>query len=108
LPDEVTQQILAEIEEPGRLADLVAGYIDIPAAERQLLLETLSVEGPSPAHACSRSEQIGVLSPRRTSSPSPGRARRPPAENFLREQLKTIQKELGEGDEGKNAEDLKE
>ena len=36
--------MLAEVDEPGRLADLVAGYIDIPPAERQALLETLSVE----------------------------------------------------------------
>ena len=32
LPDEVVEQILAEVDEPGRLADLVAGYLDIPVA----------------------------------------------------------------------------
>src|SRR5205823_5024733 len=42
LPDEVVDQILAEVDEPGHLADLVAGYVDIPVAERQRLLETLS------------------------------------------------------------------
>src|SRR6266542_972576 len=44
LPEEAVNQILAEVDEPGRLADLVAGYIDIQPAERQALLKTLSVE----------------------------------------------------------------
>jgi ATP-dependent Lon protease len=109
LPDEVTQQILAEIEEPGRLADVVAGYIDIPAAERQLLLETLSVEGRLRRTLVHVQRQIGVLSAQediksKVQAELGDRQR----EMFLREQLKAIQKELGEGDEGKNAEDLKE
>ena len=30
LPDEAVEQILSEVDQPGKLADLVAGYIDIP------------------------------------------------------------------------------
>src|SRR5918999_4362186 len=44
LPDEVVQQVLAGVNEPGKFADLVAGYIDITPPQRQTLLETLSVE----------------------------------------------------------------
>src|SRR6266568_4530776 len=44
LPEEVVRQVLEEVADPGRLADLVAGYLEIPPAERQGLLETLSVE----------------------------------------------------------------
>ena len=44
LPEEVVQQVLAGVNEPGRFADLVAGYIDITPPQRQALLETLSVE----------------------------------------------------------------
>src|SRR4051812_30962202 len=44
LPDEVVQQVLAGVNEAGRFADLVAGYIDITPPQRQMLLETLSVE----------------------------------------------------------------
>ena len=44
LPEEVVNQVLAGVDEPGRLADLVAGYLDISPAQRQVLLETLSVE----------------------------------------------------------------
>src|SRR5690349_16446428 len=35
LPDEVVEQMLQQVHEPGRLADLVAGYLDIQTPERQ-------------------------------------------------------------------------
>ena len=44
LPEEVVHQVLESVTEPGRFADLVAGYIDLSVAEKQGLLETLSVE----------------------------------------------------------------
>src|SRR5438477_148081 len=44
LPEDVVRQVLEGVADPGRLADLVAGYLEIPPAERQGLLETLSVE----------------------------------------------------------------
>src|SRR5256885_110943 len=44
LPEEVVRQVLEGVADAGRLADLVAGYLEIPPAERQGLLETLSVE----------------------------------------------------------------
>ena len=40
-PDEVVEQALSNADEPGRLADLVASYLEIPFAELQMLLETL-------------------------------------------------------------------
>ena len=43
-PDEVVSRVLASADEPGRLADLVASYLEVPHAERQILLETLSTE----------------------------------------------------------------
>ena len=48
LPEEVVQQVLAGVNDPGKFADLIAGYIDITPAQRQMLLETLSVEDGSP------------------------------------------------------------
>src|SRR4051794_15975380 len=44
LPEEVVQQVLEGVDDPGRLADVVAGYADLTKAQRQMLLETLSVE----------------------------------------------------------------
>src|SRR5690606_23708132 len=44
LPEEVVNQVLAGVNDAGRFADLVAGYIDITPPQRQSLLETLPVE----------------------------------------------------------------
>src|SRR5512140_1004980 len=44
LPEEAVANVLSEADDPGKLADLVAGYIDIPTPERQLPLGMLSVE----------------------------------------------------------------
>jgi ATP-dependent Lon protease len=108
LPDEAVEQILSEVDEPGKLADLVAGYIDIPAAERQALLETLSVEDRLRRVLVHVQRQIDVLSAQediqeKVKEELGGRQR----EAYLREQLKAIQKELGEG-EGAQEESLKE
>ncbi len=108
LPEEAVEQFLAQADEPGRLADLVAGYIDIPAADRQQLLETLSVEDRLRRVLVHVQRQIGVLSAQediqsKVKEQIGDRQR----EMFLREQLRAIQKELGEG-EGKDAADLEE
>ncbi|HEX7253547.1 MAG TPA: endopeptidase La [Thermoanaerobaculia bacterium] len=108
LPDETVEQVLAEVDEPGRLADVVAGYIDIPFAERQALLETLSVEDRLRRVLVHVQKQIDVLSVQediqsKVKEELGGRQR----EMYLREQMKAIQKELGEG-EGSDDESLKE
>ncbi|HEX7529283.1 MAG TPA: endopeptidase La, partial [Thermoanaerobaculia bacterium] len=101
-------QFLAQVDEPGRLADLVAGYIDIPTPERQQLLETLSVEDRLRRVLVHVQRQIGVLAAQediqsKVKEQIGDRQR----EMLLREQLRAIQKELGEG-EGKDAADLEE
>ena len=108
LPNETIDQILGEVNEPGHLADLVAGYIDIPVPERQALLETLSVEDRLRRVLVHVQRQIEVLSAQediqsKVKEEIGGRQR----EVYLREQLKAIQKELGEG-EGADDESLKE
>jgi ATP-dependent Lon protease len=100
--------VLAEVDEPGRLADLTAGYIDIPPVERQALLETLAVEDRLRRVLVHVQRQIDVLSAQediqeKVKEELGGRQR----EMYLREQLKAIQKELGEG-EGADDESLKE
>lgn len=109
LTDEIIRQILAGVEEPGNLADLVAGYLDIPVPEKQQLLETLAVEDRLRQVLVHVQRQISVLEAQqdlksKVEEEIGGRQR----EMFLREQLKTIQKELGEGSEGGGSEELKE
>jgi ATP-dependent Lon protease len=109
LPDDVVQQVLAGVNEPGKFADLVAGYIDITPAQRQMLLETLSVEERLRRVLVHVQRQIGVLDAQEDIKSQVqeelGERQR---EMFLREQLKTIQRELGEGDERDDLEELKE
>ncbi|MBL8113562.1 MAG: endopeptidase La [Acidobacteria bacterium] len=108
-PDEGIDQFLREAEEPGRLADLVAGYIDIPASERQVLLETLSVEERLRRTLVHVQRQITVLAAQediksKVQSEISDRQR----EMYLREQMKAIQKELGEdGGDDESLEELK-
>ncbi|MBS1118075.1 MAG: ATP-dependent proteinase [Deltaproteobacteria bacterium] len=99
IPDEAVEQMLAQVAEPGRLADLVAGYLDLPTTERQVLLETLSVEDRLRRVLIHVQRQHDVLSAQediqtKVKEELGGRQR----EAYLREQLKAIQKELGEGE----------
>jgi len=109
LPDEVVQQVLAGVNEAGKFADLVAGYIDITPPQRQMLLETLSVEERLRRVLVHVQRQIGVLDAQEDIKSQVqeelGERQR---EMFLREQLKTIQRELGEGDERDDLQELRE
>jgi ATP-dependent Lon protease len=108
LPEEVVNQVLAGVNEPGRFADLVAGYIDISPAQRQSLLETLSAEERLRRVLVHVQRQIGVLDAQEDIKSAVqeelGERQR---EMFLREQLKRIRQELGEDEEGDELEELK-
>jgi ATP-dependent Lon protease len=103
LPEEVVQQVLAGVNEPGRFADLVAGYIDINPSQRQALLETLSVEERLRRVLVHVQRQISLLDAQEDIKSQVqeelGERQR---EMFLREQLKQIRKELGEDEEGQS------
>jgi ATP-dependent Lon protease len=103
LPEEVVQQVLEGVDEPGRLADLVAGYTDVTKAQRQMLLETLSVEERMRRVLIHVQRQLSVIDAQQDIKSKVqeelGDRQR---EMFLREQLKAIQKELGEGEGGGN------
>src|SRR6184192_3419508 len=100
LPEDVVRQVLEGVADPGRLADLVAGYLEIPPAERQGLLETLSVEDRLRRVLVHVQRQIGVLD----AQEELGERQR---EMFLREQLKAIRKELGEENEVVEVDELR-
>jgi ATP-dependent Lon protease len=109
LPDEVVHQVLEGVDDPSRLADLVAAYTDVPAKQRQILLETLSVEERLRRVLVHVQRQLEVLVAQediksKVQEELGDRQR----EMFLREQLKAIQKELGEGDSGNEIEELRE
>src|SRR5881628_2098343 len=108
LPEDVVKQVLEGVSDPGRLADLVAGHLDIRPAERQKLLETLSVEDRLRRVLVHVQRQISVLDAQEDIKSQVqeeiGERQR---EMFLREQMKAIRKELGEEEEAAEADDLK-
>jgi ATP-dependent Lon protease len=101
LPDDTVEQMLAQLDdEPGRLADLVAAYLEVPVAERQSLLEALAIEDRLRRVLIHVQRQIEVMSAQeeiqsKVKEELGDRQR----EVYLREQMKAIQKELGEGDD---------
>jgi len=109
LPEEVVQQVLNGVNDPGRFADLVAGYIDIGHQQRQALLETLSVEERLRRVLVHVQRQISVLEAQEDIKSQVqeelGERQR---EMFLREQMKQIRKELGEEDDADELDELRE
>src|SRR5437667_260711 len=108
LPEEVVRQVLEGVTDPGKLADLVAGYLEIDAAERQALLETRSVEERLRRVLVHVQRQIGVLDAQeQIKSQVQEELGERQRELFLREQMKAIRKELGEEDEATEVEELR-
>jgi ATP-dependent Lon protease len=92
---------LQGVEEPGRLADFIAGVVDIPADEKQGLLETFDLK-------TRLDKLVGVLDRRievlKVSREIDERTRESITDvnrkHLLREQMRMIQKELGDDEEG--------
>jgi len=109
LPEEVVQQVLSGVSDPGRFADLIAGYLDITPAQRQVLLETLSVEERLRRVLVHVQRQIGVLDAQEEiKSQVQDEIGQRQREMFLREQLKTIRRELGEDEESDELQELRD
>lgn len=108
LPEEVVHQVLDSVTEPGKFADLVAGYIELSVPEKQGLLETLSVEERLRKVLVMVQRQISLLEAQEDIKSQVqeelGERQR---EMFLREQMKAIQKELGDDDQAKEIEELR-
>ena len=108
LPEEVIQQVLAGVHDAARFSDLVAGYVDITPVQRQTLLETLSVEDRLRRLLVHIQRQIGLVDAQEDIKSQVqeelGERQR---EMFLREQMKTIRRELGEDDESDDMEELR-
>ncbi len=109
LPEEVVHQVLDAVTDAGRFADLVAGYIELPVAERQGLLENLNVEDRLRRVLVHVQRQIGMIEMQEEIKSQVqeelGERQR---EMYLREQMKAIQKELGDDDQSKEITELRE
>ena len=108
LTEEVLENVLDSIQDPGQLADLVASQLDLAVGDRQLLLETLSVEERMRRALVHLQREIDMnrtqkLIQKQVNEELQGRQR----EMYLREQLKAIQRELGSDDDDNDLKELK-
>jgi len=102
LPDELPSQ-LAEIEEPARLADAVAGNISVKVSDKQaMLVESDPAKRLEMAFAFMEGELGALQVEKKIRSRVKRQMEKTQREYYLNEQLKAIQRELGtsEGDEG--------
>ncbi len=105
-PAELVNSIQA-IESPATLADTIASFLDVKPAEKQELLETAEIRERLERVSTHLMRRVEVLKLSRqieeqTKDAIDDRQR----EYVLREQLKQIQKELGEETQGEEAEEL--
>ena len=100
LPDEL-QNVLGAAEAPGVLADLIAGALPIlQTALRQELLETIGVAERLQRLVAALTKEAEVLElGSKIQSEAQSEMSKSQREYYLREQMKAIQKELGDGDD---------
>jgi ATP-dependent Lon protease len=92
--------IATNMEEPGRLADLTASNLDLKVEGAQEILEAIDpVERLRRVHELITKELEVLNMQQEISSQAKGEMDRSQREFFLRQQLKAIQSELGEGNE---------
>ncbi len=102
IPEEALSAV-AESSEPARLADLVAGHLGIEVDQKQELLETLSVsERLEKVYGLMQGEMSVMQVEKKIKTRVKSQMERTQREYYLNEQMKAIQKELGDGDEGGN------
>jgi len=94
---------LAGIEQPGRLADTVAAHMSLKLAEKQKVLEILDVRKRLEHMLVAIEGEMDVLQiEKRIRGRVKAQMEKSQREYYLNEQMKAIQKELGEMEDGTN------
>jgi len=99
IPPETVVSVVT-LEEPGRLADVVASHLSLKLSERQAILEAVSVKKRLDLLCAILAKEMEILElERKISLRVRKQMEKTQKEYYLREQMKAIQKELGEKDE---------
>jgi ATP-dependent Lon protease len=102
VPEEALTQV-AETHEASKMADLVSGHLGIEVDKKQGLLETLSVaERLEAVYGMMQGEMSVLQVEKKIKTRVKSQMERTQREYYLNEQMKAIQKELGDGEEGSN------
>ncbi|MEM1301476.1 MAG: endopeptidase La [Pseudomonadota bacterium] len=100
IPEEALAAV-ADSREPAKLADLVSGHLGIEVEQKQDLLETLSVsERLEKVFGLMQGEMSVLQVEKKIKTRVKSQMERTQREYYLNEQMKAIQKELGDGEEG--------
>ncbi|HJY79546.1 MAG TPA: endopeptidase La [Candidatus Binatia bacterium] len=98
LPDEL-QGVVMNIRDPGRAADLIASNLNISVDEKQDLLNTLTVRARLEKLSTILNREIELVElGNKIQSQVQSELNKNQKEFYLRQQMRAIQKELGEGD----------
>ncbi|HXQ23513.1 MAG TPA: endopeptidase La [Candidatus Acidoferrales bacterium] len=98
LPDEL-QVVVMNIKDPGKVTDLIASNLNVSLEEKQDLLSTLEVRVRLERLSTILNREIELLElGHKIQSQVQGELSKNQKEFYLRQQMRAIQKELGEGD----------
>ncbi|WP_282021293.1 endopeptidase La [Ruegeria faecimaris] len=102
IPEEALTAV-GETAEPAKLADLVSGHLGIEVEQKQELLETLSVsERLEKVYGLMQGEMSVLQVEKKIKTRVKTQMEKTQREYYLNEQMKAIQKELGDGEDGSN------
>ena len=102
IPSEVMVS-LSQVEDESKVADTIASHLNVNIAEKQELLELTSVPERLEKIFSFTNNEIGVMKvEKRIRNRVKRQMEKSQREYYLNEQIKAIQKELGEGDDGRN------
>ncbi len=106
IPPEILTSI-ASIDDPGRLADTIAAHLPLKLDNKQVVLELADVKERLENLFEQLEREVDILN---VDKKIRGRVKRQMEKNqrdfYLNEQVKAIQKELGEGEEGADIEEI--
>ncbi len=102
IPPEVLAS-LAQIRDPSKLSDAVAAHLSIKIADKQALLEITNIAERLERVYATMESEIGVLNTeKKIRTRVKKQMEKTQREYYLNEQMKAIQKELGETEDGKS------
>ncbi|AFO91739.1 endopeptidase La [Phaeobacter inhibens] len=102
IPEEALSAV-GETTEPAKLADLVAGHLGIEVDNKQDLLETLSIsERLEKVYGLMQGELSVLQVEKKIKTRVKTQMEKTQREYYLNEQMKAIQKELGDSEDGSN------
>ncbi|RMA42455.1 endopeptidase La [Rhodophyticola porphyridii] len=100
IPEEALSSV-AETQDPAKLADLVSGHLGIEVSRKQELLETLDVgERMEKVFGLMQGEMSVLQVEKKIKTRVKSQMERTQREYYLNEQMKAIQRELGDGEDG--------